>query len=214
MSIKEDYDTWAFTYDADQNLTHDMEGHALRKVLGLRRFMKVFEAGCGTGKNTAWLSQRSDNVVAADFSSRMLAVARTKVTSDNVVFRELDLLDSWPFPEKQFDLIVFSLVLEHVKDLNPIFSEASKVLIPGGIVYVGELHPYKQYTGAKARFENEANARVLTCYTHHISSFYEAAQAAGLTLTGMAEHFDDEIGKPPRLLTLLFEKPFPRALEP
>ena len=206
MGIRDDYDSWSGQYDSDHNKTRDLEGAALRKTLGHRRFGNTLEAGCGTGKNTGWLAQQCDHVVAADFSAGMLAVARKKSSAANVTFRETDLLNRWPFPEGEFDLIVFSLVLEHIQDLEPAFAEASRVLKPGGSVYVGELHPFKQYAGAKARFEVEGDVRLLTCYTHHVSSFYNAAFHAGLSLSGLAEHFDDESDEPPRLLTMLFEK--------
>lgn len=206
MSIKGDYNAWSANYDTNHNKTRDIEAVALRNILGQRRFKKALEAGCGTGKNTVWLMHQCEQLLAVDFSAGMLSVARGKVRGGNVTFQQADLLERWPFEPNQFDLVVFSLVLEHIENLNHVFAEASRVLSPGGMVYVGELHPFKQYTGAKARFGSDADTRELTCYTHHISSFYTAATDAGLVLSAIEEHFDAEAGKPPRLLTLLFGK--------
>lgn len=206
MSVKDDYNTWSATYDTGSNQTRDLEACALREILGPRRFNHVLEAGCGTGKNTVWLMHQCERLTAVDFSAGMLSVARDKVRERHVHFQQADLLERWPFQQEKFDLVIFSLVLEHIQDLHSVFYEASRVLAIGGMVYLGELHPFRQYAGAKARFKTEGDPRVLKCYTHHVSSFYNAARDAGLTLSGMREYFDAEPGKPPRLLTMLFTK--------
>ncbi len=42
-------------------------------------------------------------------------------------------------------------------------------------MYIGELHPFKQYAGSKARFNTEAGEQVVNCYNHHITDFTDAA---------------------------------------
>jgi hypothetical protein len=87
-----------------------------------------------------------------------------------------------------------------------IFKKAATKLNPGGHVYVGELHPFKQYTGSKARFDTPEGQHVVTCFTHHVSDFIDAANANGFSLVKMAEYFDgDDKNSVPRLLVLLFQ---------
>lgn len=205
MSIKEDYNAWASTYDTNLNKTRDLEAQALRNVLQ-SRFQRALEAGCGTGKNTSWLAAQCDEVVAVDFSANMLSVAKSRTNCDNVNFRELDLLAPWPFSESEFNLVVCSLVLEHIEDLDGVFSKVSHVLKSGGIFYIGELHPFKQYSGSKARFGSPEDERILTCHTHHVSSFFNAAAQAGLSYERLDEHFHEDDQGLPRVLTLLFRK--------
>ena len=79
------YDRWAAVYDTDQNPTRDLNGAALRCQpfeLGGRA---VLEVGCGTGLNTAWLAPRAARVVGVDFSQGMLARARHRIGSLNVL---------------------------------------------------------------------------------------------------------------------------------
>ena len=52
-----------------------------------------------------------------------------------------------------FDLVTFSLVLEHIEDLEPVLAKAANCMHSGATLYNGELHPYKQYAGSKARFD-------------------------------------------------------------
>lgn len=137
----------------------------------------------------------------------MLRLARSKIDSDRVQFQKADILQPWSFATKEFDLITFSLVLEHVANLQPIFSKVSDSLKKGGLVYVGELHPFKQYSGSKAKFDTDNGIHEVTCFTHHISDFTESAIHNGLNLILIKEYFDhdDEEGLP-RILNLVFQK--------
>lgn len=206
MSIEKAYNEWSAQYDINQNKTRDAEANALRKTLQPLSLDKVLEIGCGTGKNTVWLAQHCKHVTAVDFSEGMLQKAKEKVKYSNVSFVQADLLQPWAFEKDGYGLVVFSLVLEHIEHLEPVFEKAQAVLRPGGYIYVGELHPFKQYSGSKARYEKEGSNEVVQCYTHHISQFTKAAAGAGLQLAHLDEFFDDEAAPMPRILTLLFQK--------
>jgi len=207
MEVKHAYNSWAATYDQDINKTRDLEGKAMRETLGGFSFKKCLEIGCGTGKNTGWLAEKSVHLTAVDFSEEMIAKAKEKNQDNTVEFIHSDILQPWNFGTNQFDLVAFSLVLEHIQNLDHIFEEASNSLQSGGYLYVGELHPYKQYSGSKARFESTAGLQVIECYTHDISSFIDAALKQNLKLVTLAEYKDDENEDTiPRILAILFQK--------
>ena len=208
MNTREAYNIWATQYDTNKNKTRDLEAKALRHELAQISFNRCLEIGCGTGKNTDWLIQKAGQVTAVDLSEEMLARAKEKVNSGKVTFMQADITKDWQFGEEQYDLVSFSLVLEHIANLDFIFAQVAKVLKPGGHVYIGELHPFKQYAGTKARFDTEAGRTELECFTHHISEFVQAAREHQLTLLNLNEYFDDEDQtKLPRILTLLLQKP-------
>ncbi|MEJ8755527.1 class I SAM-dependent methyltransferase [Pontibacter sp. H259] len=206
-SIQKAYNSWASQYDTNQNKTRDLEGEALQTILSTIDFERVLEIGCGTGKNTVWLQKKAQYVTAVDFSDEMLGKARGKITSDNVEFKQADITKDWDFSGGEYDLVTFSLVLEHIQNLDYIFKEAANSLKVGGYVYVGELHPFKQYTGSKARFETETGLQVLDCYTHNISDFTQAAKQHGFIVADINEHFDNnDRTQIPRILTILLQK--------
>ncbi len=205
MKPQQAYNIWAAQYDGNENKTRDLEAVAMRKILNDVSFSNCLEVGCGTGKNTEWLLQKA-TVTAVDFSEQMLAKAKEKIHSTKVHFVQADITEQWTFTNKKFDLVTFSLVLEHIKNLNFIFEQVSKVLLPGGHVYIGELHPSKQYGGSKARFENEDGIQVVECYTHHVSEFIRSAKNNGFVLIELQEYFDDGAPTLPRILTLLLKK--------
>ena len=205
-SVKALYNEWSTTYDEVVNPTRDLEKRTCEAVLGDFEFGTVLELGSGTGKNTGWLAKHAKCVVSIDLSEEMQAIAHSKVTTSNVEFRIGDVTEGWAFAEPA-DLVTCSLILEHVEDLGHIFREASKVLTPGGRLYVCELHPFKQYTGSKARFESEEGIKVLDCFTHHITDYTNAAVTNGFAIERIDEWFDDNNREQiPRLISFLFVK--------
>jgi ubiquinone/menaquinone biosynthesis C-methylase UbiE len=208
MSIQDAYNAWASQYDTNSNKTRDLEGIALRDVLGTVAFENGLEIGCGTGKNSVWLAAQGKQLTAVDFSEKMLRLAQGKVTAPHVTFVQADITKPWPFQSQTFDLVGFSLVLEHIADLAPVFQEACRVLKSRGHLYVGELHPFKQYSGTKARFDTASGTQTLACYNHHLSDFLQLGKQLGLTLVDVNEYFDDgDRTTLPRILTVLFQKP-------
>lgn len=207
MDVREAYNNWADQYDTNNNRTRDLEAIALRENVQNIDFNSCLEIGCGTGKNTEWLIIKTTAIVAVDLSEEMLAKARVKINSEKVTFLQADINQPWSFATKQFELVAFSLVLEHIENLDKIFKQASNAIIPGGYIYIGELHPFKQYTGTKARFDNAAGQQIVTCFDHHISDFTQPAKKYGFEIMSINEYFDDNDHHTiPRILTILFKK--------
>lgn len=207
MNTQQAYNIWSQQYDFNENKTRDLEAQALQKTLQNINFKTCLEIGCGTGKNTAWLITKAKQVTAVDLSEEMLAKAKEKINNDNVEFIEADITANWTFAEKKYDFITFSLVLEHIQNLDHIFNEVDKCLVQGGHVYIGELHPFKQYAGSKARFETADGTQVVECFTHHLSEFIQTAKKYNLTVTTVNEYFDDgDTATIPRILVLVFTK--------
>lgn len=207
MNPQQAYNSWASQYDTNENKTRDLEAQALKNVLSTVSFTTVLEIGCGTGKNTEWLLQKAEQIIAVDLSEEMLSKAKEKIQSIKVEFIEVDINSDWNFTNKTFDLVSFSLVLKHIENLDHIFKEVYKKLNEESFVYIGELHPFKQYTGSKARFETEEGLKVVQCFNHNISDFIQSAKKYGLKLITLDEYFDNnERTSIPRILTLLFQK--------
>ena len=207
MENSEAYNSWANNYDLVINSTRDLEAKAFREILLTIQFDDVLEIGCGTGKNTEWLVTKSKSIVAADFSEGMLAKAKIKIDNKIVQFIKTDVREQWQFNNNSFDLVSFSLMLEHIENIDFIFKEAKRVLKPGGFIYIGELHPFKQYAGSKARFDVENGVFELECFIHNISDFLNTAKKYQLECIELMEWFDDKNVKDiiPRLLTMVFK---------
>lgn len=205
--VQEGYNEWAYSYDTVENKTRDLDKLATQKVLSASNFSNVLELGCGTGKNTEWLAQKAAEVTAVDFSDQMLQQAQKKIKTENVQFVPANLLQPLPFENNTFDLVTCNLVLEHIQNLTPLFAEAARVLKPSGKMFVSELHPYKQYSGSKARFQKEEETKVLECHVHSISEFFNTALNSGFRCLQLDEWYDNnDTNHLPRLITFVFEK--------
>lgn len=205
MNVRQAYDSWSNNYDTIENKTRDLERRAVCEMIAGEN-LDVLEIGCGTGKNTEFLRTKAKRLIGADFSAEMLEKAKSKIVAPNVEFRRMDLRETWDFADDSFDLIVCSLALEHIEHLDFVFAEARRVLRCGGRFYIGELHPFKQYQGSKARFETGSGVFELECFTHHVSEFFAAARTKDFELVELKEWFDDDDRTQiPRLLTLIFQ---------
>jgi malonyl-CoA O-methyltransferase len=199
------YDKWADQYNTDTNDTRDLNAEVLRKHTFIGKEDAVLELGCGTGLNTEWLAEQAGHVVATDVSEEMLARARERLDTDAVTLQKLDVTEPWPFGANRFDAVVATLVLEHVEALGPVFREARRTLRDGGTFYLAELHPYRQFGGTQAHFEDEATGEtvVIDAFTHPVSEFVNVGVEAGFAVREMGE-WRAEGDEPPRLLTIRF----------
>ncbi len=206
MSISAAYDSWSDIYDTNENKTRDLDRKATIDILTKYSFNEVLELGCGTGKNTVFLLQKAEHVTGLDFSEKMLEKAKNKIKDRRVNFQQADLNKKWPVANNFFDLISCNLTLEHIENLNFIFEQAYEKLKTGGIFFISELHPYKQYLGSKARFEKSGNTIVLQTFTHHTSDYLKTAKGSGFKLLELNEWFDDDQPAYPRLISFVFKK--------
>jgi ubiquinone/menaquinone biosynthesis C-methylase UbiE len=207
VNIKDTYTRWSQTYDSDRNLTRDLDKRVTSDSLS-GHYRTILELGCGTGKNTPFLSSIADQVVAIDFSLGMLSKARAKIEIGHVSFLVADITAPWPCGSDSIGLIVCNLVLEHIEHLTPIFAEAQRVLDSKGKFFISELHPRRQCAGSQARFERGDKSIQIRAFIHSVTDFTESASVNGLLVKDVKEwwHEKDQ-NEIPRLITLLIEKP-------
>lgn len=204
------YDRWALQYDHDANTTRDLDAMVVRQAPLCVAGGDVLELGAGTGKNTEWLARHARHVTALDFSPGMLAAARLRVQVPNVTFVQHDIRTTWPIGAESVDVVVGNLVLEHVYDLAPIYTEAARVLRTGGLLLLCELHPVRQLRGGQAHFIERATGETVhvPAFLHRTSDYVNTGIDAGLTLRALGEWLEPDAATdaPPRLISVLFQR--------
>jgi len=94
----------------------------------------ILEMACGTGRLTRRLLGRmpaSVQLIATDINSGMLAVARNKISSDNVRWEVVDMTEI-PYEDRRFDVIVCQFSLMLVEQRQKALSEMLRVLKEDG----------------------------------------------------------------------------------
>ena len=110
MNNQQAYNEWSSSYNNVVNLTRDTELKAKQEILKNSSFTNVLELGCGTGK-----------ITAVDFSKNMPAATKTSDYKNDISFIATDINEPWLFVQQPFHLVICSLLLKHMKYLEPIF---------------------------------------------------------------------------------------------
>ena len=205
QQVEAAYDRWAPTYDTSENRTRDLDAACLQTWCARTPLITVLELGCGTGKNTRWLVTQAQ-VTGLDVSRGMLAQAERAAPAATLV--RTDLRRLWPVAEESVEAVLADLVLEHLPDLAHIADEAWRVLQPGGLLRISELHPLRQQAGARARFAVDGETVEVSSFVRSEAGLQAPFVRRGFVLTERGEHraAGDTADRPPRLLVLVFRK--------
>jgi SAM-dependent methyltransferase len=102
--------------------------HLRAFVRSLGRAESALDLGCGDGRLTAELD--AAELTAADVSRVALDRARRRLPAARIA--ELDPDSPLPLDDGAFDLVLCAETVEHVRDVQLLFSEVRRVLRPGG----------------------------------------------------------------------------------
>ena len=108
--------------------------------LPLNREMTAMDYGCGTGLVGLALAPKLKHLTGVDTSQGMLAVLAekaAKLSENNVSTRLLDLALA-PSPE-QFDLVICSMALHHIENVDKVLAEFFAALNPDGYLAIADL---------------------------------------------------------------------------
>jgi SAM-dependent methyltransferase len=199
------YRLWSETYDAPLRL-FPVEEPTVRGLLADLPPGRILDAACGTGRHSVWLAAQGHEVVGVDLSPDMLAKARAKLPPARF---ELGDLAALPLPDGSVDAAVCALALVHLPDLGPALAELARVVRPGGLIVISDVHPFLTTLGWQAQFRAaDGGAGFVRLHRHLPSDYVGAAVAAGLVVRGMAEP-----PLPPDSAVTVAQGPIPEANE-
>ena len=190
VDVRTGYREWVPTYE---NTVQDAMDIALLDELESVEWRgRAADLGCGTGRTAAWLRARGVGVIdGVDLTPEMLEVARRRGAHDRL--REGDVADTG-LPRAAYDLVVASLVDEHLPDLTPLYEEARGLARPGGAFVLVCFHPhFIMATGMPTHFTGASGEPLaIATHVHLLSDHVATGLATGWTLAELREGVIDE----------------------
>jgi len=125
------------------NLVDQLHGGGLNStkaqaaLIPIGKETRVLDAGCGIGGSSRYLAQTYGCRIEAIDLTPQFVEAATRLNalcgmSERIAVHEASVTDL-PFPEGSFDVVWCQNVTMNVEDKRRMFSEAFRVLVPGGI---------------------------------------------------------------------------------
>jgi ubiquinone/menaquinone biosynthesis C-methylase UbiE len=114
----------------------------------LRPHMKLLELGCGTGSTALRHAPNVHSVLATDFSTKMIDIAREKAKAAhllNISFK-VATVDDITAPDHGFDIVLALSLFHLLEDKSAAFKTIFRLLKPGGLLIsstecIGDFNP-------------------------------------------------------------------------
>lgn len=162
-----DYGSWF--KPARGQVIDTLEKAALAKALAGRKYERALDVGIGNGRLLPIYSPHAKHITGMDISSEQLdqatqAARELHLNFDTKLCKEASRIE---IPDKSYDLIICSRVLQHVYDWRESVAEFARILKPGGelvlltynrasIYGLKKYYQHKFQNPTKGRFQNPA----------------------------------------------------------
>lgn len=121
------------------NLMRALEWRLLERWLQQRPARRVLDVGCGHGLYSLDLARRGATLIGCDLDRNALSDAQRSSHGLGLGGRAGFVVadgTELPLPEGEFDLVVCNCVLEHIADDGAALAAMTRVLRPGGMLYL------------------------------------------------------------------------------
>lgn len=182
------YDRWAADYDQAPNPMVAAARWSLDQRPLVVTGADVVEFGCGTGRHAPLLlATGARTFTGVDGSAGMLAAAQRRLVDPRVRWLHAEL-HTVPLPAASCDLVLVVLVLEHLADLAPMLAEAARLLRPGGMLRVVDIHPDLLAQGTGAHFADNDDEVHFARFVHPLPQLRVTLASSGFVVEQLAEH--------------------------
>jgi SAM-dependent methyltransferase len=192
VDVRTGYREWTPTYEQTVEDAMDVALLDELRVPDWATVGRAADLGCGTGRTAAWLKRHGVRAIdGVDLTPEMLALARGRGLHDRLV--EADV-SATGLETGAYDLVIASLVDEHLPELAPLYREAWRLAAPGGAFVVVAYHPHFIIAaGMPTHFTNDAGEPIaIATHLHLVSDQVMAGLEAGWMLAEMREGVVDE----------------------
>lgn len=192
VDARSGYGEWAATYEQTVLDAMDLDLLAELQEVNWPRVNRAVDLGCGTGRTGRWLHDQGIAWIdGVDLSPEMLALAARKGVYHRLQEADVCLTE---FHGGEYELVIACLVDEHLRELRPLYAEASRLACPGGFFVLVSFHPqFIMTSGMPTHFKGDSGEPVaIETNVHLLSEQIEAARAGRWTLVEMKERVIDD----------------------
>lgn len=157
----------AVKYTEEQETSEYVE---INKKIVIKRFKnftgeKILDIGCGYGFFTDYFRSIGADAFGIDGSEKMIEIAKKRYPMTN--FSVADITKPLNIESGKFDMVFSNQVFMDIENIDFVFSECSRLLKTGGILYYSIVHP-AFYDGHWLKDENGCKyAKVIEKYIAH-----------------------------------------------
>ena len=137
-------ESWAdFVREGKDYFREEMNNPAVFAVIGDVKDKRVLDLACGEGSNTRILAKIGAKVVGADFSSKMIELARQVEATEGlgIDYHVSDAAELKEFLGGQFDVVTCFMALMDIERYGEAISEVARVLKNSGRFIFSITHP-------------------------------------------------------------------------
>ena len=184
------YSLWASSYEPrPHNGLMEIEQQTVFDLLPAVAGKTILDAGCGSGRYLQALRGRGARLLGIDLSEAMLERARRqRADVARADFRAL------PFKSETIDLVICSLALGDIAELDQALGEIARVMRPGSHTIYSVVHPSGEASGWLRTFESGGKNWAVDGYWHSAAHHRRACAAANLAIEEWRE--PEAIGRP------------------
>lgn len=140
---KKDFNKDAVSWDQKTGrvkLAHNLASAMMNEVK-FTHDMDVLDFGCGTGLLTLQLQPLVRSITGVDSSQGMIDILNSKIAEQMLsnVKTELVDIEKGEVLKGSFHIIVSSMTLHHIQDIESLFKQFYKCLLPGGCLCIADL---------------------------------------------------------------------------
>jgi malonyl-CoA O-methyltransferase len=202
LSSREAYARWAADYPPiPHNRFMELEQATLLEMMPPLAGKRVLDLACGSGRwGRLALEQGARQVISLDDSRPMLERGQPPLAIEGS-------MAAIPLAEACVEVVICGLAVGHLPPsaMQRTFSEIGRVLLPGGVALLSDVHPLVMWTGGRRTFQSQGQTYAVEHYIHSYADYHTAAQACGLRVTVVKE-VAAQAGQMPVLLAMRLEK--------
>ena len=165
-------------------------GPTTERLLELKPGELVLEIACGNGVFARRLAQLGAQVIASDFSEKLLEQAKKRITehADRIEYRLIDATDEaqlLALGERRFDAVACNMAIMDIATIEPLVSALSRILKADGRFVFSVMHPCFNNPKVKLGLEEEdRDGEIVTDYYVKISKYIDILPQRGLAIIG------------------------------